>query len=138
MKSFSIIRNAIECPDKTLLESKHRHDYKSHTDKLTGETYVIDGGLDYLRGSINKVKPEYLHVTTEDPFEVQREAFTWGSYGKNGDEPKHYIKLMDMQTEHIRAILDTQSQIEGTYVERLLQQELEYRKDINRKVNLEV
>ena len=136
--TYQIIRNAIKCPDGTILESKHRHDYKAHIDRVTTERYAVDGGLDYFRGSINKVQPEYLHVTTEDPFEVQREAFTWGSYGKNGDEPKHYIKLMDMQTEHIKAILDTQWQIEGTYVEKLFQQELEYRKDTNRKANLEV
>jgi hypothetical protein len=125
--TYQIIRNAVRCNDGTLLESKHSHDYQDHIDKITGEYICVDGGLDYFRGSINKVKPTYLHVTTEDPVEVQREAFTWGSYGKNGDEPKHYIKLMDMQTEHILAILDTQWQIEGTYVEKLFQQELKYR-----------
>jgi hypothetical protein len=125
--TYRIIRNAIKCPDGTILESKHHHDYQGHTCTVTGEFYMVDGGPDYIRGSINKVKPEYLHVTTEDPFEVQREAFTWGSYGKNGDEPKHYLKLMDMQAEHILAILNTQWQIEGTYVEELFQQELEYR-----------
>lgn len=125
--TYQIIRNAIICPDGTILESKHRHDYKMHYDDTTGERYSVDGGLDYFRGSVNKDKPEYLHVTTEDVFELQREAFTWGSYGKDGNEPKHYIKLMDMQTEHIVAVLETQWQIEGTYVEKLFKQELEYR-----------
>ena len=125
--TYQIIRNALITPDGTLLESKHRHDYQGHTDTITGEYLFVDGGLDYFRGSINIVKPTFLHVTTEDVFELQREAFTWGSYGKKGDEPKHYIKLMDMQTEHIKAILETQWQIEGTYVEKLFQQELEYR-----------
>ena len=125
-----IIRNAIKTPDGTILESRHRHDYQMHYDDTTGERYSVDGGLDYFRGSVNKDKPEYLHVTTEDHFELQREAFTWGSYEKNGDEPKHYIKLMDMTTEHILAVLETQCQIEGTYVEKLFKQELEYRKQL--------
>jgi hypothetical protein len=125
--TYQIIRNAIICPDGVLLESKHRHDYQGHFCDLTNEFFMVDGGLDYFRGSINKVKPEYLHVTTEDPFELQREAFTWGSYGKNGDEPKHYIKLMDMATEHILAILETQTHIHNTYVEELLMQEIDYR-----------
>lgn len=128
--TYQIIRNAVRCNDGTLLESKHRHDYQGHTDKITGEYIFVDGGLDYFRSSINKVKPTYLHVTTEDPFDLQREAFTWGSYGKYGNEPKHYIKLRDMQTEHILAVLETQWQIEGTYVEKLFKQELEYRKQL--------
>lgn len=127
VKSSNIIRNAIKCPDGKILESKHRHDYQGHTCKLTGEYFMCDGGLDYFRGSINKVQPTYLHVTTDDPFEVQREAFTWGSYGKNGDEPLHYIKLKDMETEHILAILKTQTRIDGTYVQELFMQEMDYR-----------
>ena len=122
-----IIRNAIRCPDNTILESKHRHDYQSHVDAITGETYNCDGGLDYFRGSINKVQPTFLHVTTDDPFELQREAFTWGSYGKNGDEPLYYIKLKDMEDEHILAILKTQTRIDGTYVQELFMQEMDYR-----------
>lgn len=125
--TYKIIRNSIMCPDKTILESKHRHDFQDHTDSITGEYLFVDGGLDYFRGSINKVEPTYLHVTTEDPFEVQRDAFTWGTYGKNGDEPKHYIKLKDMTNEHIQAILETQRFIKGTYVEELFEQELTYR-----------
>lgn len=125
--TYKIIRNSIMCPDKTVLESKHGHDFQSHLDKITGEVFSIDGGHSYFKGSVNKVEPTYLHVTTEDPFEVQRDAFTWGTYGKNGNEPKKYIKLKDMTNEHIQAILDTQRHIKGTYVEELFEQELTYR-----------
>lgn len=124
-----ILRNAIITPDGTYVRSYHRHDYKQHVDTLTGETYVVDGGNDYLRRSINEVPAEDYTVTTDDPFEEQRYAFTWGSYGKHGDQPKHYICLCDMSTDHIRAILRTQPQIKGTYVEDLFVQELEYRKE---------
>ena len=122
-------------PDKTIIESKHVHDYRSHIDSITGETYCVDGGLDYFRTSLNKIPATCLCVTTEDPFELQREAFTWGSYGKNGNEPKHYIKLKDMTTQHIVNILLTQDQIKGTYVAKLFKQELKYRAKLWTEIN---
>ena len=67
-------------------------------------------------------------VYTTDAFELQREFFLWGSYGKNGDEDKHWIALKDMSTEHIYAILATQWHIKGTYIEELFNQELTWRK----------
>ncbi len=124
-----ILRNAIITPDGTYLRSYHRHDYKEYTDKISGELYIVDGGNDYIRRSINEVEAEDLTVTTDDPFEKQRMAFTWGSYGRMGDQPKHYIHLCDLTTEHIRNILRTQTQIQGTYVEDLLVKELAYRNE---------
>jgi len=43
-----IIYNAIKTPDGTIIESKHRHDFKIHIDK-NGKEYSVDGGLDYLK-----------------------------------------------------------------------------------------
>jgi hypothetical protein len=122
-----IIRNQIETPDGTILTSHDRHDYKTHRDEITHEIYMVDGGRDYLRRSINNIPAKEQSVTSEDDFELQREAFTWGSYGPNGDQPKHYIKLKDMSASHISAILKTQRQIKGTYVEDLFLKELQYR-----------
>lgn len=124
-----ILRNAIMTPDGTYLRSYHRHDYKEHEDTISGELYVVDGGNDYLRRSINEVPAEDLTVTLDDPFELQRCAFTWGSYGRMQDQPKHYIHLCDLTTDHIRNILRTQTQVEGTYVEDLLMKELAYRNE---------
>lgn len=127
MNSSIILRNAIITPDGTYLRSYDRHDYKQHLDTISGEIYIVDGGNDYIRRSINEVEAEDLTVTLDDPFEKQRMAFVWGSYGKMGDQPKHYIHLCDMTTEHIRNILRTQTQIQGTYVEDLFVKELAYR-----------
>lgn len=123
-----IIRNAIMTPDGTYLRSYHRHDYKEHKDALTGETYIVDGGYDYLRRSINTTPAVSLDVYLSDPFEMIREAFVWKSYGKNFEHPHGiYIKLCDMTTEHIENILKTQNQIVGSYVEKLFTKELRFR-----------
>lgn len=135
MGKYQIIYNAVRCPDGTILESRHRHDYKTHRDEVTGEIIMVDGGVDYLRRGINKIPAKELSIDTSYPFEVQRECFTWGSYGKNGNEAKHYIKLKDMTDNHIKAIMTTQLHIRGTFVETLFKNEVEYRKINNIEVN---
>lgn len=132
----TIIRNAILTPDGTYLRSYHRHDYKSHFDETTGETYVVDGGNDYLRRSLNIVPAEELSVYLSDSFEDKvRYAFVWKSYGKNFEHPEGiYIALCDMTDDHINNILRTQHHILGTYVEYLFKKEMVYRKS-KRKVN---
>lgn len=122
-----ILRNAVRTPDGTVLESKHRHDYVVYTDTVTAEQYMVDGGLDYLKRSVNSVIAAELYVTTKDDFELVRDAFTWGTYGKDGKQPRTEVKLQDMTSEHIQAVLDTQRHIRGTVVEQLFKQELLYR-----------
>ena len=131
MKSETIICNAIITPDGTYLRIYHRHDYKEHRDKVSGEIYIVDGGNDYLLRSFNTTLPTFMDVYLSDPFKAIREAFVWKSYGKNGEylpEGK-YIALQDMETDHINAILETQYHIKGTYVEDLFKQELAYRNE---------
>lgn len=99
-----LLYQAIRTPDGTLLESLHRHDYKTHKD-ANGETYMIDGGTDYRRGSLNKEKAEDLSLTTDSPHEILRDFLTWGTYGINGDQPRWEIKLKDMDTAHIKSVL---------------------------------
>lgn len=129
MNKEIIIRNAILTPDGTYLRSYHVHDYKAHKDAVTGEVYVVDGGNEYLRRSMNEVPAEDLTVYLSDNFEVVRMAFVWKSYGKNLEHaPKGiYIALCDMTDEHIYNVLNTQSHIEGTFVEKLFKDELKYR-----------
>ena len=122
-----IIRNAIVTPDGTYLRSYNRHDYVQHLDKFTGEVYIVDGGNDYLRRSINTTPAEDLTVYLSDPFHVVREAFVWKSYGKNYEHLPDgiYIPLFWMETDHVRAILATQQHnIGGTFVEMLFKKEL--------------
>lgn len=116
-------------PDGTVLQSYHRHDYKTYTDK-NGEEYMIDGGCAYTRCSVNDEPAEYFTVTTDDTHKVKRKWFHWGTYGKNGDQPLKWKPLQDLDTEHIEAILETQSHI-PEHLRELFKDELEYRKQVS-------
>lgn len=117
-----IVYNAIKTPDNTILVSRHRHDYKEHLD-ANGEVYMVDGGNEYIRRSVNKEPAEDLIVTEDDPIEVIREVLRWGTFGKNGDQPLTYVLLKDMEDAHIKAILDNYT----TVYENVFKRELEYR-----------
>jgi hypothetical protein len=101
-----IISNAVRTPDGTFLKSHHRHDYQVHRDKFSGEVYMVDGGCDYLRRSRNVVEAEDLTVWSDDPHEQVRGALTWGTRGPLGDQPVTWVRLCDMDTDHIQACLD--------------------------------
>jgi hypothetical protein len=104
-----LIYNAIKTPDGTVLVSYHRHDYKTHLD-ANGEEYIIDGGTDYIRTSVNKEPAEDLSLYDDAPFEVIREHIYRGGRGKNGDEPLKYVKLSEVDDEWLGAIIDYEEQ----------------------------
>jgi len=113
-------------PDGTVLESKHRHDFKQHKDTKTGNTYMIDGGLDYVRTSMYPDQIS-LAVYLEDGHEKVRKSLLWGTQGKNGDQPLQYVKLCDMNTSHIKACLKTQSLY--PQIKESFENELSFRKE---------
>lgn len=120
-----ILVNKMVTPDGTVLESRHRHDYQSYVDTVSGEEYVLDGGLDYVRHSINVHRPTFFILYSNDPIELLREHFSWGTYGKNGDQPLKYVLLKDLEDIHIKNILNNMTL---TYSFRtLFLQELSYR-----------
>jgi hypothetical protein len=124
-----IIKPRIKTPDGTILECKHRHDYQCHTDTLNGEFYMVDGGGYYMRQSLNEVPAEDLTITSDEPFEVIREHFTWGrNYDKDMNRlpETEWVALKDLVTEHIEAILDG-NWAKG-YSKEIMTRELEYRK----------
>lgn len=122
-----LIANKWQCPDGTILHSKTGWDFVDHTD-ASGEYFAVDGGNNYSRvlGDITKLKN--FCVYSDDPHEIIRENFTWISYGKDGNQPGQYILLKDITEEHLDAILSTQWHIVGTYVEKILTDEVAYRK----------
>jgi hypothetical protein len=86
---------------------------------------MLDGGTDYIRCSVNGDEV-LLTVTTDDPFETRREYFTWGTRGKDGKQPLTWKPLMDLDTDHIVAILETQTHI-SEWVRGMLATELVFR-----------
>lgn len=122
------VRNAIRTPDGTVITSRHRHDFQQYTDKNT-KTYAVDGGLEYIKVMYEGI-PDYedLSVPIEGtPFEIQREVFSWGTYGADGKQEKRYVLLKDLQDQHLQAILQTQTHIRGTGIDSMIQMEIDYR-----------
>lgn len=124
-KTMNLIYNALRTPDGTVLTSRHRHDYVTHIDK-NGKEYMIDGGLDYVRSSANGDE-EYLTVTIGADHSVCREACEWGTYGINGDQPLSYIKLCDMDTAHIEAVLENVNDRIRPSIKEMMKEELQFR-----------
>jgi len=100
-----LLRNALKTPDGTIIESHSRYDFKRHKD-ANGKIYMVDGGLDYARSSSNGDE-EYLHVYSDQVNHDQaRKIVTWGTRGIKGDQPLKYIKVSEMEDDHIVAVLN--------------------------------
>ena len=126
MSNEKIVANRIRTPDGTILESMHRHDYVTYVD-ANGKQYMVDGGLDYLRRNVHDDAPyEELSVHTDDSHMLIREAFKWGTRGKDGRQPLKYVPLKDLTTEHIEAILETQTHIQE-HIRKIFLNELSFR-----------
>lgn len=125
---YSMIRNAMRTPDGTILQSRHRHDYVTHTD-ANDKFYMLDGGLSYVRCSANGDE-EMLVVTLAEPHEEVREACDWGTYGINGDQPLSYITLCEMDTDHIEAVIQNVPSM-NLAIKSAMKNELLYREKKN-------
>ncbi len=99
-----LVYNAIRTPDGTLLVSKYRHDFVAHTDK-NGEIYQNDGGIDYIRRTINKIPAEDLSLYTDSPHEKIREVVERGTYGKEENDPFKYVILKDIDDDWLDNII---------------------------------
>lgn len=93
-----MLANLMKTPDGTILQSKHSHDYVQHLDK-NGDTYFIDGGLDYVRHSFNTEPATIITITQDSPFEEIRKYLLRGSFDKKGN--RIWIPLKDMEVNHL-------------------------------------
>lgn len=121
-----ILLNSIRTPDGTVLVSRTRHDCQTHVDLTTGLEYMVDGGKSYLRRSANGDEVDMSVMLSDDHF-ANRRAFHWGTRGWGGRNPLTWKPLAELDTDHIKAILETQHQIKGGHIEKLMQSELELR-----------
>ena len=131
--SRQLVCNRIRTPDGTILQSYNRHDCKVHKDAVTGETYMIDGGLDYHRSYVNEVRATPLMLYADDKHEDIREGFCWGTRGKDGKQLLMYMPLAELADNHIEAILETQHQIPD-FIRKVFLDEQEYRTTNNIEV----
>ena len=100
-----ILLNRIKTPDGTILISRSRHDFQTYVDK-NGLEYMVDGGLDYLRRNVVAEAPyQELSVHTDDNLLKKSLSVEWGTYGKDGKQPLKYVRIRDMTTNHIKAVL---------------------------------
>lgn len=128
-----LIANKWKTPDGTVLWSKHRHDYVSHTD-LNGEYYFIDGGNDYIRKSVNKAQAVNLCVYDDGKFETLRENIFWGrNYDANNKilSETEWITIKNLTTDHLYAILKYFNNDFNLYnsVFRIMEEEIIYREN---------
>jgi len=128
-----LLVNAIVTPDGTRLQSMNTHDYVTHTD-ANGEEYMLDGGISYVRRSVNKIPAADASVYSDDPHEIIRTSFNWGTRGCGGGEPLKWKTLDSLDTDHIEAILATQHHI-GEVLKKVFVDELTYRKTILNEKN---
>ena len=127
---MNLLANRIITPDGTMLQSFHQHDYVTYTDG-NGLEYMVDGGLAYQRVNVHDDAPHTnASVYDTDPHDRIREAFHWGSYGKNQDLPRTWIPLNKMTDAHIEAVLATQTHI-PPHVREAFENELTYRELLN-------
>jgi hypothetical protein len=121
-----LLLNRIKTPDGTILTSYNRHDYLTHKDAITKEVLMVDGGNDYTRRHVGTY--EELSVYDDGSHITRRSALHWGTRGKDGKQPLVYKPIKDLDSDHIEAILRTQTQLSEFYKE-VFKEELKYRFD---------
>ena len=133
-----ILRNAIQTPDGTILESFHRHDYKSHIDSVNNHVYAVDGGHDYLR---RFGPPGYKELTVHDDgdHETRRNNLRWGqNFDKEGNKlpETKWVLVKDLTDSHLDGIINyldkyttRDPESTGATIYQILLDEVKYRKE---------
>lgn len=120
-----LLLSRIQTPDGTFISSRSFDDLGEHTDK-NGRYYGITGGLAYQKTLYDKKDYTDASIYTTDDFTVIRENIDWKTYGIDGDEDLRYIKIKDLELDHIENILILPS-LSSVY-ENILLSEIEFRK----------
>ena len=131
-KHQQIVHNAIQTPDGTIIESRHRHDYVEYVD-ANGNEYMVDGGTEYLRRGYTVADYTEMSLYEDDDIELIRKVVTRGGRGKDGKQPLTFVPICEMNDAWLEATI--QYNIDygmGTMVmNRIYKREQEYRKQNN-------
>lgn len=126
-----MVLNRVKCLEcGEILTSYHRHDYK--TCSCTNVT-MIDGGLTYQRyGGVDMLKVDRSPtVYLSNDHDQMRISFHWGTYGKNGDQPRRWITVSEMSNDHIQNILDNLGHRIEPWIKNILVNEQKHRTEHN-------
>lgn len=132
-----ILLNQIKTPDGTILISRNRHDMVTHIDAISGETYLVDGGLDYLRRSSDHIVPyEELSVYEDDPYEKVR-----SSVQRYNTRTEEWVLLKDIDDDWLANIIswlrEGRDVNDDDFPIRLFIKEQNYRKIRNREESID-
>ena len=128
----NIVHNAIQTPDGTIIESRHRHDYVEYID-ANGNEYMVDGGLDYLRRGYTVADYTEMSLYEDDDIEVIRKVVTRGGRGKDGRQPMTFTPICEMNDEWLEAAIqyNVDYGMGHGVMNRLYKREQEYRTQNN-------
>jgi len=85
-------------------------DWNNGTNKYGFATKYAKSGMIIEAPEFIRIVPE-KELEDKKSFEYKKKYFTWGTYGVNGDQPRKVKMLTELDTDHLQAILDTQSHI---------------------------
>lgn len=100
-----LVYSAMQTPDGTIIESINRHDYVTYEDK-NGKHYMLDGGTDYVRRSVNGDEVLIQLYDTDDIVKLRQHV----KWGKNFDEnmkrlpQTQWITLANLEDGHLDAL----------------------------------
>jgi hypothetical protein len=132
-KERQLVYSAIQTPDGTILESRHRHDYVTHTD-ANGLEYMLDGGLDYQRYIPQPTAPfTNISLYSDDDFELIRLKVKRGGRGKDGKQPLTYVAMCEMSNLWVNATIEYLENhgLGDSIYSDLYKRELEFRRENN-------
>jgi len=127
MENRKIIANCVMAKDGTIIQSMHRHDYKTYTND-DGTVVVADGGKDYLKRALEGID---VSVYEDDHFEVIRRFFCRGGRGIDGTESLTYTPLFKMNDNWLEAVIEYNP---NNYYNKFFQMEIDYRKENGIKI----
>lgn len=118
----------IMTPDGTILESRHVHDYVTHTD-ANGDEYMLDGGGEYMRTSVNDEPAVDISIYTDSPFPVIRKEICRGTFDKEGN--RIWKPVRELTDSHLRNILGYNEEhgIPDNWFSRIVEREIAYREE---------
>ena len=129
-----VIASRIQTPDGTILWSRHVHDYIEYKDAKTSEVYMLDGGTDYMKTSVNQVPAKNVSIYNTAKWKTLRDFIIRNTMlldenkqptGKSG-----FVRLSSMSDEHLVDLKEylTEQGIRKEMIE-YIKKEQKYRKE---------